>query len=630
MKIPLNWLKEYVKIDISQEELVTRLTAIGHMQDKKPENIAGDIVLDLEVRQNRSDCLSILGIAQEVGAITRTQITKPTTKIFDIPKDSAKLKIVNHSPKNCIRFKAFKISNVNPLVQTPKWMSDRLMAYGMKSLGAIIDITNYVMIETGEPMHAFDSKSIPNGLLNIRQAKNDEKMTILGDKTISLVEDDLVISDESDSIVSFSGLIGGEGSGIKSDSIEVILEAATYNQSVIRRSSIRHSIRTEASTRHEKFLHPQIVDYALNRALTLILDICGGEIVVTDDNYNIPEKERVLKLTLSEVSRLGGIKISIDEVSKFLTDLNFEIKSQSEPEIEVVVPVERTDIIEEVDLVEEVLRLYGYENIPSVYPALPPSKNITSQFFELEENIRDHLLSLGFSEEITVPLVSESDTDTRTAVKLQNALNSEKSSLRTDMKIGLQNAYVNKKKYGLDNIKIFEIGKVYSKSKNPKFLETRKVALLIHDKNLDQGKILLNLKATISSLFDNALFQKVPANSEIMALDDHTVYVEYEIKIPSSLEKKSDIFYKSIPHYSEIDISIAIVDSADLSEIANSLSSNDNHIENITWETNSELAPKGEIFVLFKIRYMNLEITKDDLITKINDLLVHKYEARIR
>lgn len=630
MKIPLNWLKEYVDIDISVDELVKRLTAIGHMQDKLPESVAGDTVLDLEVRQNRADCLSIIGIAKEVAAVTGKKIKKYKSIKIEKKKDEKLLKIINESTVNCIRFSAYKIAGINTSSKTPVWMKKRLEAYGMKTICPVVDITNFVMIETGEPMHAFDSGSVPDGIIKIRQAKKGESLTVLGDKTISLTEDDLIVTDANDAPISFSGLIGGATSGIKEDSKEIIVEAATYNQAVIRRSSIRHSIRTEASTRHEKFLHPEMVSYALERALSLIVDICGGEIVAYDDNYPHPLSVKTLSLRLGEVTRLGGVKMNIKEISDFLGRFDFQIKSQDETQLEVIVPIERTDITGEVDLVEEVIRLYGYENIPGTYPSLPPAKNITSKFFEIEEKCRDHLLSLGFSEEITEPLIPVDHADSFVAVKLQNALNSEKSTLRTSLKTGLQNACFFKKKYAMNVIKIFEIGKIYSKTNDSKYLETRMVALLIHDMNHHKEVLSTTVKGIAQSLFQNVLGQKTPENTLIHVIDDHTVFVEFEIQFPESSFDKSERFYKDIPHYSDIDVSFAVDTKVDLSEVANYFTSQDHSLEGVTWETNTKLAPKGEIFVLFKMRYANISAPKEEKIAKICESLKQEYKARIR
>lgn len=302
MKIPLNWLKEYVELPSDVEELTQKLTAIGHMQDKKPEKIGDDTVIDLEVRQNRPDCLSILGIAREVAAVTNRGLKVPSTSSVMLSAESVDqhqseqkilkfrlhrecstksaqvqddtLSIQNTAHELCKRFNAHRIrvDRSQSTVDSPSWIKDRLQAYGIKTISPLVDITNYVTIELGEPLHAFDIRHVEDGTIVIRRAKEGEKLTILGGKVLTLTTDDLVISSKSKAL-SLAGMIGGAVSGVHPDTTEIVLEAATYNQASIRRSSIRHSVRTEASTRHEKFLHPHLAEIALQRAASLIVEI---------------------------------------------------------------------------------------------------------------------------------------------------------------------------------------------------------------------------------------------------------------------------------------------------------------------------------------------------------------------
>jgi phenylalanyl-tRNA synthetase beta chain len=298
-----------------------------------------------------------------------------------------------------------------------------------------------VTIELGEPLHAFDIRHVEDGTIVIRRAKGGEKLTILGGKVLTLTTDDLVIASKSKAL-SLAGMIGGAESGVQPDTTEIVLEAATYNQASIRRSSIRHSVRTEASTRHEKFLHPHLAEIALQRAASLIVEICGGEIVALADSYPDPVKESTLDLRLSEVERLGGVKISPKDAENYLSSLGFIIVRVSDfppkadqplaEEFRVSVPYWRTDIEQEADLVEEILRLYGYEHIPASLPPSPSPKNITSYWFKLEERIRDVMLQLGFDEQITEPLTKSNskfkilNSNNGKQIRLQNALNAKK------------------------------------------------------------------------------------------------------------------------------------------------------------------------------------------------------------
>ncbi|MFO0703566.1 MAG: phenylalanine--tRNA ligase subunit beta [Patescibacteria group bacterium] len=629
MKVPLNWLKDYVDIEISTDDLLNKLTAIGHMQDKKPETIAGDTVLDLEVRQNRSDCLSIMGVAQEVAAVEGRKIKKPINKEIEKIINNTQLKIVNEAPEACYRFSAFKLVGIDPKVTTPKWMKDRLEAYGMKSISPVVDVTNFVMIETGEPMHAFDSRSVPQGVIKIRMAKKGEKLTVLGEKTIDLTTDDLIVVDHNDNPISFSGLIGGNNSGIKDDSTEIILEAATYNQAVIRRSSIRHSIRTEASTRHEKFLHTELVMPALVRATSLILEICGGKINAFDESYAKKEKMLELELKLSEIKRLGGVDIKIVEATKIFENLGFEIIRKNESGLVVKVPIQRTDILESADLVEEVLRIYGYENIKSSLPEFAPPKNITSKHFEAEEKIKDLLLSIGFSETLTEPLVDKDDVNLNLAIPLQNALNADKSYLRTTMKQGLLHAHDYQKKHLQDNQKIFEIGKVYSIAKdevNP-YKETRMVGILVSDESKNINELQSYLAGVIIRI---GQYVTTKNDLAITSVNEHTVFAEIDIDDLKENIGEKQYFFDNIPHFSSIDISIEITKDANVDQIAKVMSQEIMNLYELKFEVNTELAPEGFQYVLFKITMYDIEDSKEVILSKLTSLLTQKYQATIR
>ena len=629
MKVPLNWLKDYVDIDISQEELVAHLTAIGHMQDKRPESVSGDTVLDLEVRQNRSDCLSILGIAKEVAAVTGKKVKKPVIKEIQKNQDEKELKILNESPDNCFRFSAYKIAGLKADAQTPEWMKKKLEAYGMKTISPVVDITNFVMIETGEPMHAFDCNSVPNGIIKIRQAKKGEQLIVLGDKKITLTEDDLIVVDKNDTPISFSGLIGGATSGIKENSTEIIIEAATYNQAVIRRSSIRHSIRTEASTRHEKFLHTELVGPALDRAANLILEICGGKVVAYHENYAKKSDTLTITLPLTEIKRLGGVEINGATAKKYLSDLDFAIKSEGSDALEVAVPFERTDILESADLVEEVLRIYGYENIESNLPEFAPPKNITSKYFLLEEDVRDHMLSLGFTEIITEPLTSERQVNKDVAIPLQNALNAGKSYLRTSLLGGLSYAYKHAVKHQKEKVNLFELGKIYKKNNN-KYEEIRTLGILIHKNDKSVDKLSRKIAGIVKDILENVLHKKITDDCKISVVDEDTVFCEIEINSLPNKKNESNDFFETIPHFTSIDISLSVHEKVNPVEIAKSIISLRNDLYDISYEENTKLAPQGQKYLLLKLVLEDIKETKDEVLKNISAHLTEKFAATIR
>jgi phenylalanyl-tRNA synthetase beta chain len=520
MKVPIKWLADYVPLPESVTDLTNRLTAIGHMQDHPPEHIGEDIVLDLEVRQNRSDCLSMLGIAREVSASMQQPLTDPTVNLPSLPEVARPSMITIEDPTMCYRFEALTIVNIT-IAPSPMWLAEKVEHYGMKSINNLVDITNFVAIELGEPLHAFDQSQIGSGL-TIRPARAGEKLEILGGKTVTLTSSDLVVASDT-AVLAMAGIIGGLHSGITDSTTSVVLEAATYNQAYIRRSSLRHSIRTEASLRHEKFLHPDLTTVALRRAAALITEICGGTLTSHHDEYVTIASPTAIQLSLSRFLALTGISVSMQEALAILGRLGIGAQSQSDDIIATQVPYFRTDLLCEEDVIEEVLRIVGYDTVPDTLPRTSPPVEITSASFILEEKLRDMLASYGFDEMITEPLVRE-DHPLRTPVTLQNSLNSDKTMLRTTLENGLKIALGYQKKTKRTDISLFEIGKIYFKNEDS-YAEKKMLAGIISSKMMSFARVkgitealLMRVGRTLSDTIVS-----------IQSIDSHTWYFEIDI-----------------------------------------------------------------------------------------------------
>lgn len=464
MKVPWAWLSEYVEMGESSQEVMRRLTSVGHMQDGPAKEIAGDQVYDLEVRQNRSDCLSMIGVAREVAAVLETSLKNPLAELSDISAEQGSRGVEITHTDLCYRFNTVRLGVV--VGPSPEWLRQRLEAYGMKSINNVIDITNYVMIETGQPLHAFDTARLSTQDLAIRKSNQGEKLVVLGGREIELTQEDLVIADGAQAVAlagviggQNSGVIGGQNSGVTENTTEIILEAATYNQANIRRTALRHNLRTEASTRLEKFLHPTGTQKALARAVQLLQSLADARVLDVVDAYAQPMAEKTLVLRPEAVMRLGGIELELNLMSQILA--REEIASQVENNaLRVAIPYWRTDLEQEADLVEEVLRLYGYDNIPEKMPAGVVPKDIQSKYYDLEEKLRDLFVAAGFDEQITEPLVNEANPR-QTPVTLQNSLSSEKVMLRTTLNTQLLSGVENRRRYRQNDIRLFEVGKIY-------------------------------------------------------------------------------------------------------------------------------------------------------------------------
>ena len=487
MKLPLKWLENYIQLEHNPKEFADIMTKLEFMQDGPIKEVAGQQIVDLEVRQNRPDCLSILGLAREYASYINKKIALP--QIYtEIPVEWG-------SPKNLIsvtakditkRFCAVHIKNIK-VQKSPDWMKNDLEAYGIPSINNIVDITNYVMLEHGMPLHAFDYKKLTTSKdeptpLTIRKAKNGENLTTWQNSEIEFTNKDLIIS-SGDNPVGIAGIIGGANSDIDENTTDIILESACYDQASIRKTSIRHNLRTDASTRHEKFLNPDMVETAIRRALFLISELAGGEIVEIEDFYEEREAPIGIEFNLFELSRIGGVQLNHDEAADYLVRLGFEIIEQKEAIglnqniIVIKVPMWRTDVQIEADVLEEILRLWGYENLPMQPLREAPEDFSTYESIQLEEKIRDILVKLGLDEHITNPLVKYNENN-KYQIKLENPLNKEKDALRTHIVDTLRPALITNKKVRREQTAVFEVGKVYSKVKEGEFREQKVVSTL--------------------------------------------------------------------------------------------------------------------------------------------------------
>ena len=624
MKLPINWLKEYIDLPNDLKELISQLTSIGHMQDGPAKEIAGDLVYDLEIRQNRSDCLSIIGLAREAGAVLNKSIKMPPSLSLPTVSSNTKIKISN--PDLCYRFETIRIENIK-IGPSPEWIIKKLEAYGVKTINNIVDITNFVMIELGEPMHAYDTRQI-DGEINIRLAKKDENITILGGKEVILTENDLVIADDK-KVLSIAGVIGGEYTGISSDTASIILEDATYNQATIRRTSLRHSIRTEASTRHEKFLHPKLTTIALQRAAQLIVDIAGGNIVDHTDMYPNPVTDQTVLVSLKHLQRLSGITIDNQAVTNILKKLELPSTTISDDEIEVNVPYFRTDLEQEEDIIEEVLRIYGYDNIPDHLPMTTSPNNIESKYYSTEENIRDLMIAAGFDEQITEPLTNEINSQ-RQPIRLENSLNSNKTMLRTSLKENLIKVLSNQKKYRKTNIALFEIGKIYYlESENYK--EIRMLGALRSGKNYSYAK----MKGTIEIIFER-LGKAMPQNIIISKINnDPTYFFEIEVEQLLSTDKDTKRILTSPPQIILQDLSIIVNKDVKVGDVIDQVKMCSDYVYKIKLGEEPTILHDGKKTVFLNLVFHSdaRTLTNEDIEPQRNiiiKMLEEKFNAKIR
>lgn len=602
MKVPLSWLQEYVDVPADPLELGRKLTSIGHMQDGPIKEVAGDRVLDLEIRQNRSDCYSILGIAREAAAVLETDLTVPAEYKQDLPSVPSVTKIEIADPELCYRFNAVTLENVK-VADSPDWLRQKLEAYGMKSINNVVDITNLVMLEIGQPLHAFDRDKIVNDTLRMRPAKEGEELTVLGNQRLSLTADDLVIAD-TDKAVALGGVIGGEHTGVSQQTTSIILETANYNQAIVRRTALRYDLRTEASTRLEKFLHPELTELALRRAVGLLIEHAGAKLVSHTDAYPQPLNEQFVVLKHSAIQRLGGIEISLDEAKKLLERLGIPSEEETGA-LKVRIPIFRTDLEQEADLVEEVLRLYGYDRIPEHLPLAPPPRDLQSPIHVLEEEIRDILIAAGYDEQITEPLTNEAHPE-KEPVRLQNSLTSEKVMLRTTLRDTLFQAVVTRRKYRSEDIRVFEVGKIYYQESG-EYKEPATLGIILAGKMASYQQI----KGVIECVFTrlNRVYDSGLVQIKQLPKSMPTFYAQLDLQSLTDLPKQeTQIVRISPPQRIFEDFSILVPKATAVGELIQAAKELDPLLYSVELgESPREQGEKKKVFL--KVAYHNPEKT---------------------
>jgi len=410
-----------------------------------------DSVLDISVLPNRNhDCLCHTGIAREVATLTGLKIKEPVSKV-KTGTVTRKIKIENKADKLCPRYMARVVENVKNGT-SEKIIKESIEAIGQRSISSIVDATNFVMLECGQPLHAFDADKISGNKIIIRRAKKGEKFITLDNQEFELDENVLLIADEKDALA-IAGIKGGRKAEVDENTKNIVIEAANFDQANIRATSQRLGIKTDSSLRYENGITPELTAKGMERVTEIILKSAGGKAGVVA--YVYPKKSRQITVALfpERVSKFTGIEISKKEIADILKKLNFKFKDKK-TFFEVFVPAERIDIAYEEDLIEEVVRIYGYHKIKSVLPEemlLPTKINDNVVASNL---VKDILVGAGFTEVYNYSFSKEGE------VELANPIDKSKKFLKTELISGLkENVKFNSANF--KTIKIFEIGKVF-------------------------------------------------------------------------------------------------------------------------------------------------------------------------
>ena len=431
----------------------------------------GDAVLDIEVTPNRPDCLAILGVANEVASLTGQTVTEPDLSYPEAGRpieDQVRIEITD--PELCYRYTASLVTGVK-IGPSPRWMQDALVKAGQRPINSIVDITNYVMLEYGQPLHAFDFDRVKERTIIVRAARAGEVLVTLDGERRTLEPPMLTIADAEDA-VGLAGVMGGANTEMHEGTTSVLLESASFDPINTRRTASALRLNTEASHRFERGIRAELAPLALRRATQLILEIAGGEAAQGIIDLYPGEKERpAVRISRERIKRVLGVDYEMSEVEGVLGSLGFERSddSQAEDAILVKVPYWRSDISIEDDLIEEVARITGYDNIPMTTLSTPIPHHEPQTHRSLREQVSDLLAAAGMQEIISYNLTSleslkavQALDDVAEPLRVANPMSGEQEYLRTSLRGSVLSTLAsNRKTIGTGGIRIFEVGRVF-------------------------------------------------------------------------------------------------------------------------------------------------------------------------
>lgn len=427
-----------------------------------------DRILELELTPNRGDCLGIAGVARELAALTDTRC-RPVGIEPVVATSEIQVPVKIMAPEGCPRYVARIIESIDPAARTPDWMKEKLRRCGIRPISCIVDITNFVMIEIGQPMHAFDLENLDKGIV-VRNAEKGESLTLLDEKDLNLQEDDLLICDHGGP-VALAGIMGGMGSGISSATKSVLLESAYFSQEKIIGKARRIGIQTDASYRFERGVDPYLQEPAIQRATQLILDICGGQpgpVIERADHKHVPVKQSVA-VRYSQINKVIGLDVKPEQAHDYLTRLGCVVET-GQAALKVTPPAFRFDLEYEHDLIEEIARLFGYNRIPENPPNAAAHSRGASESRIAPDRIKDLMIDRGYQEAITYSFVDsgmqENFNPIQTAVTLENPISDALSEMRLSLLPGLLNCLVLNYHRQHRHIRLFEVGNAYKVIKN--------------------------------------------------------------------------------------------------------------------------------------------------------------------
>ncbi|HWO40845.1 MAG TPA: phenylalanine--tRNA ligase subunit beta, partial [Candidatus Eisenbacteria bacterium] len=498
MKFTLSWLQEFVPVKIPPEEIANLLTmagleveAVRSLWDPQGEE---DWLFEVNVTPNRGDCLSVRGLARELSAFTNEPLKSRPAEAGEGGRLAARIAVDIREPRACARYSAAVVVDLAAGV-SPGWLAYRLESCGIRAINNIVDVTNYVMLETGQPLHAFDLDRLTSGSIVVRFAGAGERIVTLDGIERELGAGDLLICD-GERPIALAGIMGGVESEVGAGSRRVLVESAHFDPTIIRRSAKRLGLHTEASHRFERGVDPTGTVAALERAAALLAECARGKAAGWVDRYPAPPRARFIELRPERVASLLGVVLDRGDIRRFLTALGLEVRDgEHTGALRVTPPPARSDLEREADLIEELARLYGYEKIPATLPALRVCGGKTDEASRREAQARAVLAGAGLSEVVNLPFTGRRMNqffpglwaEAGVPVTVLNPVAAENDELRLSLLPGLlENLRLNLA-HKAPGFFAYHLGKVFSAAADGTAAERQSLAGILYGRRPRRG-----------------------------------------------------------------------------------------------------------------------------------------------
>jgi phenylalanyl-tRNA synthetase beta chain len=474
MRFSLNFIKEFIKVDLPPEELASLLTMSG-MEVERLERVGGDFVFDIEVTSNRYDWLSIIGIAKETAACLHKNLKINYPKVIKKPSLAGR-EIIIENINDCSFYVGRAINNVN-VKASPANLAQKVLNCGLNSVNNVVDITNYCMLKWGNPLHAFDADKL-EGNIYVRRAKPEERFIGIDNKERLLEKENLVIADEK-KVIALAGVMGAKNTEVDNNTKNVFLEAAIFSPLTVRRSRRIAGLDTDSSYRFERRVFGDYLEFASQEACNLIQQLTAGVSLGYGSAGKKPKvAQKKIMVSFKHLNSYLGDNFAKNKVESILGSLDFKTRSMGRDKITVTPPLFRLDIEREVDIYEEFIRIYGYKKIKSQIPCLC-GRSLGQNTFALKNKLRMLLAQLGLAEVITYSLESDkvlAALGAEDLIKITNPLREQENALRPSLLLGMLECVQYNFNRGQEDLRLFEIANIYHK-KEDGFSETPKLSL---------------------------------------------------------------------------------------------------------------------------------------------------------